>query len=84
MELKSKVSVVPKQKHYGQITLNSKDTPDVKKFKIGDEIDLIVKVKIKHLRQPDNWEISEEKFNPKDVLAGADIIKIEHKSTINT
>jgi hypothetical protein len=79
MELKSKVSAVKKEKSYGHLSLNSKELPFVKNLKIGESAEFEIKVKIKGLRTPDQWEVSNEKINPKDIIASVEITGVEHK-----
>jgi len=83
MELKSKVSAVKEQKSYGHISLYSKDFPFVKDLKIGTDAEFEIKVKVKGLRTPDQWEVSSEKMNPKDIIASVVILKVEHKGKMD-
>lgn len=77
-KLKSKVSVMAKpEKSYGHLNLSSKDFPEVKDFTLAKEVELTVKFKIKTLRNPDRWEVAENKMNPKDVMASGEICDIK-------
>jgi len=79
MKLSSKVTAVKEEKSYGHLTLNSSDHPEVLDCKIGETKELTITVKVKGLRQPDNWQISEQGMKPKDVIAEVIITGISHK-----
>lgn len=81
MKLTEKVSKVKEEISHGTLYLDSKSFPFVKDLKLNEEAEMMIKVKIKSLRSPDNWEITEKKLNPKDVLAQVNISKIEHKGS---
>lgn len=77
MKLKQSVSPsVKEEKNYGSLHLNSKDFPFLKDVSIGEVVELTVKLRIKELRQPDVWEVSQSKMNPKDILVGGPIITL--------
>ena len=80
MKLESKVKAVKQEKSFGHLNLNSSTHEFIKSCKIGEEKELTIKVKVKGLRQPDRWEISEEKMKPTDVIASVNIVEIKsHK-----
>lgn len=81
MKLSSQVKAVKEEKSYGHLTLNSADHPEVLDCKIGETKELTITVKVKGLRQPDRWEISEKQMKPKDVVANVIITDIKHKSS---
>jgi hypothetical protein len=65
------------EKNYGRLHLSSKDFPFLKDVSIGEVVELTVKLKVKELRQPDMWEVSQDKVSPKDILVSGPIVKIE-------
>jgi hypothetical protein len=77
MKLENKVKQVKEEKSYGNLYVNSKDLPFIKDVSIGDIVELTIKLKVTQLRQPDRWEVSEQKLNPKDVIVSGSITKIE-------
>ena len=81
MKLKSKVTAVKKEKSYGSLSLNSSDYPEISKCSVGDIKEFDITVKVKGLRQPDMWEVSEENAKPTDVIANVIITSIKHKSS---
>ena len=68
---------VKEEKSYGSLYVNSKDLPFIKDVSIGDIVELTIKLKVTQLRQPDRWEVSEQKLNPKDVIVSGSITEIE-------
>ena len=82
MQLTQKIKPAPKEeKSYGHLNLNSATHTFIKDCKIGEEKEITIKIRVKGLRQPDRWEISEEKMKPTDVIANVNIIDISHKSS---
>jgi hypothetical protein len=82
MQLGQKIKPAPKEeKSYGHLNLNSATAPFVKDCKIGEEKEVTIKIRVKGLRQPDRWEVSEEKMKPTDVIASVNVIGISHKSS---
>lgn len=84
MELKSKVTAVKEKPSYGHLRLSSKDFPEVKNLELGEAQTITIKVDVKGLRQPDRWEITEQKMKPTDIIAQVDIVgvsKFPEKST---
>lgn len=79
MKLTNKVQQVKPEKSYGHLTINSKDFAFAKDLKIGSETELEIKVKIKGLRAPDNWDISENGMKPGDIIAEVMVKNISHK-----
>lgn len=79
MKLANKVQQVKPEKSFGHLTINSKDFAFVKDLKIGSEAEFEINVKIKGLRAPDNWDISEQGMKPGDIIAEVMIKNISHK-----
>lgn len=79
MQLESKVKAVKEEKSYGHLNINSQNFPFVKDCKIGEVKELTIKLRVKGLRAPDKWEISEQKMKPTDVIVQGNIVGIEHK-----
>jgi len=80
MKLESKVKAVKQEKSYGTLYLSSKDIPSGADAVIGDVLELTISLKVTQLRAPDQWDISEKKMGPKDVLVSGNITKISEKS----
>jgi len=83
MKLDSKVKAVKKEKSYGTLYLNSKDCPFIKDATIGDEVEMTITLKIKELRAPDHWDISEKGMKPTDVITSGNIVNISKKEKKN-
>ena len=79
MKLPNKVKAVKEEKSYGHLTLNSSNFPFVKDCTIGEVKELTIKLKVKELRAPSKWDISEGGMKPNDVIIGGSIVGIEHK-----
>jgi hypothetical protein len=80
MKIENKIKAVKEEKSFGSLYLSSTDFPFIKDLGIGDTTELEIKVKVKGLRMPDRWEISESKANPKDIRADIIILSVEHKA----
>ncbi|KKM03701.1 hypothetical protein LCGC14_1771780 [marine sediment metagenome] len=76
MLVKSKVTAIKEIKSYGHITLNSGDFPGVKDLTLGDKKDITISIDITELRKPSQWDISEERMKPTDVIAGIRILGV--------
>jgi len=48
-----------RKRHKGSITICSSDLPEIKNWQVGEEYELIVKVKQTALREVDKWEMEE-------------------------
>lgn len=77
MKLENKIKAVSAEpKSYGHITLNSSDFPGVANLTLGDKKTITVEVDIRALRKPDNWQISEDKMKPNDIIAEIKIMNV--------
>lgn len=84
MKIEPKIKVVvPEEKSYGSLTLNSKEHPFVKDLKLGVETECYITVKVKGMRVADRWEISEGLSKPGEIRVELLIAKIEHKENNN-
>ena len=77
MKIDSKVKAIKAEKSFGSLYLNSKDAPFLKDASIGDVVKVEISLKIRSLRAPDNWDISEKKLSPTDVVVEGTIVKLE-------
>ena len=77
MKLEAKVKAIKPPKSYGNITLSSVDFPDVANLKLGDVKSVVINIDITELRKPDNWDISEGRAKPTDVIARVNIKGIQ-------
>jgi hypothetical protein len=79
MKLENKVKAVKQEKSYGSLYLNTKDCPFLKDSSIDDEVEMTVTLKIRSLRKPDSWDISEKGMKPTDIIVDGNITKISEK-----
>jgi hypothetical protein len=78
MKLSQSVKPMHKEaKSYGNLTLSSADFPKVAELCLGDNQKFEITARITALRNPDRWEVSEHKVNPKDVIASITITGVD-------
>ena len=74
------VSIKTKEpKYYGNIQVTTKQLPELKDWEVGEEYDLIVRVRQTGVHEPGRWEIEEEGLNKKDLKGEFTILSVSAK-----
>jgi hypothetical protein len=68
MELKQTIKAVKVEPSYGNIRVNTSQFPFLNKAEVGKKVTIEIECEVTALRKPDNWEISEGKLKPTDLL----------------
>lgn len=78
--IKMKMGKPTKNEMYkGNISISSKDIPEIKDWNIGDKVSVMVDIEVSELRKCDKYEVEEYGMKPDSIKAYGDIKTIKLK-----
>ena len=72
-----KATIKKKNERYkGSINIDSDQIPEAKNWKLDDEVEVTVKIKVKALRKPDRWEKEDYEMTDKTIKVDSEVMSI--------
>jgi len=68
------------QRHMGNISIDETQLPEIKNWQVGEEYEMIVKVRQTEIREVDNWEKEQYGLPEKGIIGRFEIISASPKS----
>lgn len=69
-----------KLRNMGSLSIDETQLPDIKNWQVGEEYEVVVKIRQTGVREVDNWEIDEYGIPKGSIKAEFEIMKVSSKN----